>query len=74
MPALTAPGSGGDMGATWCQRLNPTDATFLYLESPATPMHVGGVFARMRAGSGVEASGGPGHCPPTARFRTRKNG
>jgi len=44
MPALKAPGDGRDMGATWCERLNPTDATFLHLESAATPMHVGGIF------------------------------
>jgi WS/DGAT/MGAT family acyltransferase len=32
------------MGATWYERLSPTDATFLHLESAATPMHVGGIF------------------------------
>lgn len=32
------------MRATWFERLNPVDATFLYIESPATPMHVGGIF------------------------------
>jgi WS/DGAT/MGAT family acyltransferase len=44
MPALTAPEGGPDMGASWYERLNPVDATFLYIESPATPMHVGGIF------------------------------
>ena len=26
------------------ERLNPLDASFLYLEEPATPMHVGGLL------------------------------
>jgi diacylglycerol O-acyltransferase / wax synthase len=32
------------MSASWCERLSPVDATFLYVEGPATPMHVGGIF------------------------------
>ena len=33
-----------DATSPWCERLNPTDATFLYLESPKAHMHVGAVF------------------------------
>lgn len=32
------------MSASFCERLSPVDATFLYVEGPATPMHVGGIF------------------------------
>lgn len=32
------------MSERWYERLSPVDATFLYIEGPATPMHVGGIF------------------------------
>jgi diacylglycerol O-acyltransferase len=32
------------MSESWYERLSPVDATFLYIEGPATPMHVGGIF------------------------------
>ena len=43
MPSVTASGSAREMSASWYERLSPVDATFLWLEGPATPMHVGGI-------------------------------
>src|SRR5215204_3426473 len=37
------------------ERLTTLDASFLYLEEPDTPMHVGGVLILQRPAGGVEA-------------------
>jgi len=55
------------------ERLNPLDASFLYLEEPATPMHVGGLLVLEAPPGGLDALAAlvEARLPLVPRYRQR---
>ena len=55
------------------ERLNPLDASFLYLEEPATPMHVGGLLVLDAPPGGLDALAAlvEARLPLVPRYRQR---
>ena len=56
------------------ERLTRLDASFLYLEEPDTPMHVGGVLILEAPPGGARRARGPGGGPPRRSCRGTASG